>query len=81
MSIKDTVYASIKENFNAPSLDVTDKTTAFMVPGWDSFTHVQLVLLIEEKLNTQIDVSQTFALENVGELVFFFENHINSTSS
>lgn len=74
MSIeRSAVEAAIRENFPLFSGAITDDLCAADVAGWDSFAHVNLIFSIEEGLGRPIDVSETFELQNIGELIAYLE--------
>jgi acyl carrier protein len=73
VTIKTDVFAAIRETFPGHTGDIDENTSATQVAGWDSFSHVQLMFLIEEKISKPIDISDTFSLNNVGDLVSYLE--------
>ncbi len=42
--------------------------TAKDVPGWDSLSHIRLLVTIERKLNIKFTLPEIRELKNVGEL-------------
>jgi acyl carrier protein len=71
------VVQCIKAAFPAYTGPVTNETSAKDVPGWDSFSHVNLIFDVEDELGCEFKVADTFALANVGELVSFIEEKVN----
>ena len=57
-----------RDVFDSPSLTVTRATTAQDVDGWDSLTHVNLVLAVEKAFRIRFTTSEIVALKNVGDL-------------
>ena len=53
--------------FNNPDLVLTDKLTAGDVEGWDSFNHINLVMIVEEEFNVRFSTSEIAQLANVGQ--------------
>lgn len=51
-----------------PDLTLTDQLTADEVPGWDSISHVRLMVAVEETFKVSFSASQLAMLENVGDL-------------
>lgn len=51
-----------------PDLTLTDALTADEVPGWDSISHVRLMVAVEEAFKLKFSASQLAMLENVGDL-------------
>lgn len=62
------VRAVIADFFSLPPERITADTQAEDIPGWDSTTHVGLVLAIEEALGIEFSVDQVTDFANVGEL-------------
>jgi acyl carrier protein len=58
----------IRSNFLDPELDVQRSTTAADVPGWDSLSHVRLLLSIEGKFNIKFAPLEANRLKTVGDL-------------
>jgi acyl carrier protein len=55
--------------FDEDSITVTPKLSADDVEGWDSLTHIRLMLTVEKAFDTKFSVSEIGRLENVGDLV------------
>jgi acyl carrier protein len=51
-----------------PDLKLTDELTADEVPGWDSISHVRLMVAVEETFDVSFSASQLAMMENVGDL-------------
>jgi acyl carrier protein len=58
-----------REVFDDDELTVTEKTTAQDVEGWDSLTHVTLLVNVEKLFGVRFSSSEIASLKNVGELV------------
>lgn len=52
-----------------PAISLTPQTIATDIPGWDSITHVQIILKIEELFAIRFKHAEIAAFENVGDLV------------
>ena len=63
------VRDTIARMFNFPKDKLTAATTAADVPGWDSFSHGQLILELENRLDVQLPIEKLFNATNIGELV------------
>jgi acyl carrier protein len=55
--------------FGDDTIVLTPETTARDVEGWDSITHVQLVVAIEERFGVHFNTGETAGLKNVGQMV------------
>jgi acyl carrier protein len=67
------IYAQLaeifKDVFDEESIEVTPDLSAKDVEGWDSLTHIRLVLTIEKAFKIRFTTSEIGKLENVGGLV------------
>jgi acyl carrier protein len=68
LDIFNEVVAAIRQETDNTDIDIDNETTASEVPGWDSLAHVRIVLNIEIRVGAPIDISDTYAAANVGEL-------------
>jgi acyl carrier protein len=67
----------VYQQLNAIFVDVFDddtvalkaETTADDVDGWDSLSHIRLVLSVEKAFNVKFSAAEVGKLKNVGELV------------
>jgi acyl carrier protein len=48
--------------------DLTDATVASEVPGWDSLSHINLVLAVEKHFSVRFTGVEVLRLKNVGDL-------------
>ncbi len=64
----DCLTTVFQQQFDDGELIVTRETSAADVEGWDSLTHVTLMLTIEKKFAIRFKSSQVASLKNVGEL-------------
>lgn len=60
-----------KQVFDEDALEVDRATTAEDVEGWDSLTHVNLMLNVEKAFGIKFSSAQVASLKDVGELVDF----------
>jgi acyl carrier protein len=58
-----------EEVFDDDSITVAPELTAKDVDGWDSLTHIRLILTIEKAFKIKFSTSEIGKLENVGDLV------------
>jgi acyl carrier protein len=54
--------------FNQDDLELRDNLTAKDVPGWDSFNHVNLIILIEEEFGVRFTTEEVSSMQQVGDL-------------
>jgi acyl carrier protein len=62
--------------FDDDSIQVTAALTAKDVDGWDSLTHIRLILTIEKAFKVKFSTSEIGKLENVGDLVSLIKARI-----
>jgi len=58
-----------KDVFDEDSIEVTPELSAKNVDGWDSLTHIRLILTVEKAFKIKFSTSEIGKLENVGDLV------------
>jgi acyl carrier protein len=67
------IYARLSEIFedvfDEGSIKVTPELSAKDVDGWDSLTHIRLILTVEKAFKMKFSTSEIGKLENVGDLV------------
>ena len=56
------------EVFDDETIEVTPQLTAKDVDGWDSLTHIRLILSVEKEFKIRFTTSEIGNLENVGDL-------------
>lgn len=47
---------------------IEDSTTANMVPGWDSLSHVRIIIAVEAEFGVRFKTLEVIRMRNVGEL-------------
>ena len=60
------------------SLYLTRETTANDVDGWDSLTHIQLIVAIEKQFKVKFSSKEILSWKNVGELLDSLKARANS---
>jgi acyl carrier protein len=73
------IYARLtnifEDVFDDDSIKLTPELSAKDVDGWDSLTHVRLLLTIEKAFATRFSTSEIGKLESVGDLVALIKAH------
>jgi acyl carrier protein len=61
--------------FDEDNIEITPELSAKDVDGWDSLTHIRLILTIEKAFKIKFSTSEIGRLENVGDLVRLIKAH------
>ena len=48
--------------------EIVDTTTVDKVPGWDSLSHINVVLAVEKRFGVRFKGAEVLRLKNVGDL-------------
>jgi acyl carrier protein len=74
------IYAKLAEIFESvfddDSIELTPALTARDVDGWDSLTHIRLLLTVERAFKVKFSTTEIGKLENVGGLVALIEGKL-----
>ena len=62
------LVAIFREQLDDESLTLSETATARDVPGWDSITHVLIIVAVEKKFQVKFTAGEIQQLQNVGEL-------------
>jgi acyl carrier protein len=57
-----------REVFDDDSIVITRQTTASDIEGWDSLSHMNMVMAVEMKFKIRFALGELPALKNVGDL-------------
>ncbi|QDZ08073.1 acyl carrier protein [Sphingomonas panacisoli] len=68
-AILETIQGIVESVLGVPGVAMTEDTTAQDVDGWDSLTHVQIIVAIEQHYNIRFSFSEVAQLENAGSLI------------
>ena len=70
--MNDTLWNDLtvvfRESLDNNTLNLTESTTAADVEGWDSITHVLIVVAVEKKFKVKFTAGEIQKLNNVGDL-------------
>ena len=69
----EKLTAIFRDVFDEDELSLTPETTADDVDGWDSLTHIRLVLAVSKAFGVKFSASEIGNLKNVGELAALIE--------
>lgn len=58
----------ILKQLNLDEFEMNDDTMAPEVPGWDSLSHVNIIVAVEEHFKVKFKSMEVLKLKNVGDL-------------
>jgi acyl carrier protein len=71
------IYARLgkifEDVFDEDSIRLTPELSAKDIDGWDSLTHIRLILTVEREFKIKFSTSEIGKLQNVGDLVALIE--------
>ncbi len=62
--------------FDDPALEVSAATTADDVEGWDSLSHVNLILAVEQGFGIRFSQKELLTFQNVGDMLASIEGKL-----
>ena len=63
------LHPIFRDVFDDDEIVIDANTTANDIDGWDSLTHIRLVVSIEKAFDLRFTAAEISELENVGEMV------------
>ena len=66
--ISEKLKTTILTELLLDDFDIHDETTASMVPGWDSLSHIRIITAIEETYGIRFKTIEVIRLKNIGQL-------------
>jgi acyl carrier protein len=65
----EKVRSIFQEVFDNEDLEIHDEMQAKDVEGWDSLTHISLIMAIEESFSIKFSTREVMGFGNVGEML------------
>ena len=76
MNTLETLNAVFREVFDDDGLNIKPEMTANDVEGWDSLSHVNLIVAIETRFNIRFSQKELLSFRNVGDLLKSIDSKI-----
>lgn len=76
MSNIERLMKVLRVVFQDDSIEIINSTTADDIEGWDSFSHVNLILAVEMEFGIEFTTAEVRKMENVGELLQLIEKKV-----
>ena len=73
-AVYDRLTTIFRDVFDDDSLELTPELTAKDVDGWDSLTHLRLLLSAEQAFRVKFTTAEIGKLQNVGDLAHLIES-------
>ena len=73
MDTKSKLEEVFREVFDDETIEITNEMTADDIDEWDSLTHVQLIVAVEEAFGCKFSTVEVMKLKNVGEFISLIE--------
>lgn len=67
--LRSQITDVFRDVLNHPELDLKDELTANDVDGWDSLSHIDLIVALEGRFKIKLTTGEVSKLKNVGDLV------------
>lgn len=78
---REEVYerlTGVFEDVFEEEITLSDSTTAADVPGWDSISHITLLVCIEQEFGIKLPMKDVVHLRNVGDMVSLISQHVGA---
>jgi acyl carrier protein len=62
--LKQTILAVLRLD----DWDIQDGTSADQVPGWDSLSHVNVIIAVEDRFGVRFNSREVLSLKKIGDL-------------
>ena len=69
LEVTDRLASVFHDVFDDDSLSISSTTTAKDIEGWDSLTHVTLVVAVENAFGVKFTTKEISGLANVGDFI------------
>ncbi len=76
MTTWQTLTGVFQQVFEDDTIQINEKTTADDIDGWDSLSHVNLIVAVETTFNCRFSQKELLTFKNVGDLVRSIESKI-----
>ena len=61
--------AIFRQTFSDDTLEINETTTAEDIPGWDSLTHIVLIVSVEKGFGITLSTREVRSMKNVGDFM------------
>jgi acyl carrier protein len=75
-TIDDRLTEVFRTTFADESIELSPEMTADDIPAWDSITHIQLIIAVEEEFGINLSMKDLESLDDVGALRAAIARHL-----
>jgi acyl carrier protein len=75
--VKRKLNEIFQQVFDDGSIQINDDMTAKNIEGWDSLTHVNLIVGVEKRFKIAFSTKEVMSLRNVGDFLRLIEKKIS----
>jgi acyl carrier protein len=79
MNIKEKLQAIFRDIFDDDEIVITNETIASDIEDWDSLSHIQLIVAIENRFDVKLKTGEIIKLKNVGDFITLLKHSLNKT--
>jgi acyl carrier protein len=69
MNILEAITVIFREVFDDDDINIAPEMTANDIDGWDSLSHVNLIMAIEARFNLKFTRKELSSFKNVGDIM------------
>jgi len=81
MTVLEKLTAIFREVFDDEDIVIGPETTANDIEGWDSLSHVNLIVAVEARFNIRFNKKELLTFRHVGDLLACIESKITGAPS
>jgi acyl carrier protein len=74
--VLDRLTPLFQEIFQDDAITVKSETTAADVERWDSLSHIDMIMLVEESFGIRVPTREVTRMKNVGDLVHVIQAQV-----
>ena len=78
MNILEAVTTIFREVFDDDDITIAPAMTANDIDGWDSLTHVNLIMALEARFNIKFSQKELLSFKNVGDILSGIQSKIKN---
>jgi acyl carrier protein len=75
-TIRARLTAIFRQIFDDQALVLSDTLTAADVRGWDSLSHINLILAVERSFEVRMSTREIRSMRNVGDMIMLLEKKV-----